>query len=214
MATPEQKAKAKTVRRCIATGEAIEATTPALRLVLGPDGVPVVDLKARLPGRGAWVHADRKALVAAIDRRCLARAFKGARLEAFDGDAFVAHAHAQIRQAVLGRLGLALRAGQLITGFEKVREGLKHGKVAVLVTASDGALDGRTKLIRTMRAHSDQTSLSPPVLGCFSGEKLSAATGTANFVHGGVRPGPVAAGLLGEMARLAGFEPVDTFSAD
>ena len=58
----EQAGGARTrTRRCVAA----RAPRPAdgmIRFVLGPDAALVPDLAARLPGRGMWVSADRKAL--------------------------------------------------------------------------------------------------------------------------------------------------------
>src|SRR5688500_4043937 len=51
-----------------------------IRLALGPDGQVAPDVRARAPGRGAWIGVDRAALDAAQAkgklRGALARAFK------------------------------------------------------------------------------------------------------------------------------------------
>jgi len=48
-----------------------------VRLVLGPQGSIQVDLSARLPGRGAYLHRDPVCVSAALRRRALKRALGG-----------------------------------------------------------------------------------------------------------------------------------------
>jgi predicted RNA-binding protein YlxR (DUF448 family) len=83
-----------------------------IRLALGPDGQVAPDVRARAPGRGAWIGVDRGALDAANAkgklRGALARAFK-------TGDLIVAadlgaRIEAALRQAALDRLGLEARS--------------------------------------------------------------------------------------------------------
>ncbi|MGL1180861.1 hypothetical protein ACSTLD_24360, partial [Vibrio parahaemolyticus] len=50
---------------------------------------------------------------------------------------------ALLERRCLNLIGLARRAGQAVAGFEKVREALQHGRVALLLAAADGAADGR-----------------------------------------------------------------------
>jgi len=47
-----------------------------IRIVLSPQNVLVPDLKATLPGRGAWVSAKRTAVEQAVTKGLFARAFK------------------------------------------------------------------------------------------------------------------------------------------
>ena len=48
-------------RRCIATGE-VQPKHGLIRFVVGPEGQVVPDLSEKLPGRGIWVAADRRAV--------------------------------------------------------------------------------------------------------------------------------------------------------
>lgn len=62
-------------RTCI--GCRAKAPRPQLlRLVLAASGELAVDARARMPGRGAWVHADPACLDLAERRRALGRALR------------------------------------------------------------------------------------------------------------------------------------------
>ena len=60
-------------RTCIVTGAALPRDQ-LIRIVSGPDGMAVVDLAEKLPGRGVWVSNSADALRLAADRKLLKRA--------------------------------------------------------------------------------------------------------------------------------------------
>ena len=66
-------------RTCILTRETAPRAS-LIRLALGPDGAVAPDIRARAPGRGAWIGVDRAALEAAQAKgklkATLSRAFK------------------------------------------------------------------------------------------------------------------------------------------
>ena len=94
-------------RKCILSGEHA-ARDDLLRLALSPDGEIWPDIRARAPGRGAWLGVDRPTLEKAQAKGRL----KGALARAFKtGDISVPEnlgerIEAALRQAVLDRLGL------------------------------------------------------------------------------------------------------------
>jgi ribosomal protein L7Ae-like RNA K-turn-binding protein len=96
-----------------------------------------------------------------------------------------------------GLLGLARRAGQLVTGFEQVRGFLASGRAAALVTARDAAPGGRAKLKALAGAL--------PTVALLDVSELSLALGRQNVVHAALGPGGLAERFLAESARLAGF---------
>ncbi len=183
-------------RKCIATGEVADAGG-MVRLVAAPDGTLVPDLAGDLPGRGIWLTASRAAFDRALKRRAFARAAKRPLEVAPDLADQVA---LRLRRRCLEYLGLARRAGQLVTGFEKVKAALAADRAAVLVQAADGAADGRAKLRRAARGR--------VVIECFGNEELSLALGRENVVHAALAPGRLADRLVAECERLAGFDPV------
>ncbi len=84
------------------------------------------------------------------------------------------------------------------TGFEKVREDLKTGRVALLLAACDGAADGRRKLAALAG--------ELPIIALFDSAELSAALGVEGVVHAGVAAGGMAERLLREFERFQGMQ--------
>src|SRR5688500_17773938 len=102
-----------------------------IRLALGPDGEVGADVRARAPGRGAWISVDRAELDAANAKGklkgVLARAFK-------TGDLHIPvdlgeQTEKALRQAALDRLGLEARGGTLINGADRIEAAARAGKV-------------------------------------------------------------------------------------
>ncbi|MFN3230801.1 MAG: RNA-binding protein [Alphaproteobacteria bacterium] len=179
-------------RRCIVSGTVLPQPD-LVRFVIGPDGTVVPDVKGRLPGRGIWVSASRSAVDRAADGKAFARAAR-ARVVVPEGLSDLIEQ--QIAARCLGLLGLARKAGDLVSGFEKVKEMLRQG-VACLVVASDAAKDGREKM--------ERLAGECPVVSVFSRDELSLALGRENVVHAALRDGGLARRFLAETSRLAGF---------
>lgn len=91
-----------------------------LRLVLGPDRVPFVDLLGRAPGRGTYVEADRAILEEALSPKGLGRLFRGkaADLSPAQKVALIEGTIAQLEDRIIELLSLARRAGQLEIGMD------------------------------------------------------------------------------------------------
>jgi predicted RNA-binding protein YlxR (DUF448 family) len=130
-------------RRDIVSGEVMPEER-LIRFVADPAGTVVPDLACKLPGRGVWVAADRVSVDTAARKGLFSRAAKAKLTAAPD---LADQVDRLLAGRVLNALGLAKRAGQLISGFEKVAAALGAGKVAWLVEASDGAADGRRKIL-------------------------------------------------------------------
>ena len=193
--TEEAEVEAKgPLRRCLATRE-IRPKAELLRFVVGPDDRLVPDPAERLPGRGLWLTPRRDIVATAAARGLFAKA-AGRRVE-LPAD-LPGEVERLLRQRCLALLGLARRAGQLRTGFEKVREDLKAGRVGLLLAAADGAADGRGKLAALAGAE--------PVVALFDSAELSAALGREGVVHVGLAAGGIADRLMREIERLEGMQ--------
>ncbi len=188
------------MRRCLASRES-RPKNALLRFVVGPSGDIVPDLEENLPGRGLWLTPRREMIEVACAKGLFARA---ARRPVTTPDDLPGRVGQLLSCRCLHFLGLARRAGVVVTGTEKVRQRVKQGRVAVLVTASDGSEDGLRKLANLLPETADV-----PVIRLFEATKLSEAVGQSHVVYAAVAPGAVAERLIAEAERLAEYEGVD-----
>lgn len=172
-----------------------------IRFVIGPDGEVVSDLGRKLPGRGLWVEARREAVDLAARKGLFARAAKAAVKVPDDLSGTVERL---IGRRCLDQLGLARREGVLISGFDKCREALRAGRAAWLIEASDGAEDGRAKLL----AAASKSPRRVEVCGLFPSTDLGLALGLENAIHHVLPAGRRAERWSEEVRRLAGFRPL------
>jgi len=168
-------------RTCILTRRTA-SREELVRLALSPDGEVAPDVRARAPGRGAWIGVSRTELEAANAKGklkdALQRAFKDKEVTvpADLGDRIAS----ALRQAALDRLGLEARGGALINGNDKIDAAARSGKVHMLIHAADAGEDGRRKLDQAWRVGGG----GPRGLE-FPEERtiLSMALGRENVVH-------------------------------
>jgi len=174
-----------TERRCILTGDRA-APEHLVRLALSPDGAVMPDVRAKAPGRGAWIGVSRaelsQALVKGKLKGALARAFKTGEMS-IPAELPTMIAEALERQA-MERLGLEAKASNLLTGSEKIEVAARRGQVQLLLHAADAAADGNRKLDQAWRVGSDAegedlAGLTLPARR----DSLSKALGRENVVH-------------------------------
>jgi predicted RNA-binding protein YlxR (DUF448 family) len=178
-------------RRCIAT---MQRRSPfeMIRFVVAPDGVVTPDIAARLPGRGGWVTASREAIELAATRGAFPRAFK--RQVTVPAD-MAGQVEALLARRCLDMLGMARRAGNLVLGFEQVREAIRDARPGCLITATDASEDQRNKVLGLAKAiygpdleldpedgagepaETDDIGRLPPVAGCFSASRIGHGLG-------------------------------------
>lgn len=180
-------------RRCIVTRDS-RPREQLVRFVVGPDGAVAPDIAGKLPGRGLWLTARRDIVLRACAGNLFAKAARSSAL--VRGDLAL-----QVENLIAGRclefIGLARRAGDAVTGFEKVRAVLSRGRARVLLTAADGAEGGRDKLI----------ALQPDVacVDVLTSIELGKVFGRETAVHAALKAGSLADRLIVEAERLAGF---------
>jgi predicted RNA-binding protein YlxR (DUF448 family) len=172
-------------RRCILSGER-EARDGLIRLALGPDNVVAPDVRARAPGRGAWIGVDRATLDIANAKgrlkAALARAFKSSDVTApADLGARIAEA---LEKDALARLGIESRSGAVLVGSEKIQDSARKGQVHLLLHAADASDDGNRKLDQAWRVGSNAEGSGARGMTLPVGRTiLSAALGRENAVH-------------------------------
>jgi hypothetical protein len=200
---PPQEHSHSSERTCVLTRR--KGTKDELiRLALGPDGSVAPDVRARAPGRGAWVSVGRAELDAAIAngklKAALQRAFKTSDIimPADLGE----RTEAALRQAALDRLGMEARAGNLINGADKVETAARSGKVHLLIHAADAGEDGNKRLDQAWRVGG--AALKGVI---FPEERtiLSLALGRENVVHVALIEPAAAARVMQTLARWRAF---------
>jgi predicted RNA-binding protein YlxR (DUF448 family) len=187
-------------RRCIVSGEH-DSGANLIRFALSPDGVVTPDVAAKLPGRGAWVRADRAIIDQAGKKGAFARAFK-AQAQVPDGLADVVEA--LLSRRCLDQLGMAQRAGALAVGATKVGAAIRSNPAFLLIEATDGAEEGREKL---MSLHIGLWGRPPAAVGCFSSSDLGVALGRERVIHACLLQERLASVWAAEIGRLSGFRP-------
>ncbi len=191
-------------RRCILKMESARDDT-LVRLAISPEGTLVPDVAARLPGRGVWVSADGPLLQAAVASGQLAKAasrsLKASVPKSAVPDGLVAQIEGLLTRRCLDRMGLEQRAGNLVTGFDKIKAAIAKkgtGKPALLVAATDGADDGRRKMKAAI-------GRAVPEVVLFDREALSQALGRDNVVHVLLMQSGGTEKLMADISRLIGL---------
>lgn len=187
-------------RRCIVTGDSLPSRG-LIRFVLSPDGIVVPDLSGRLPGRGAWLTADREIMAQALKKNAFSRAF---RTKVTVDDALDDRLEALLARRLIDALSLARKAGHAVTGAEKVRARITSGNAAVLVQASDGAPDGMRRLAALADAFSSGQIRQIQVLRSV---ELGLAFGRDFAIHAALDAGGFADRAIADAMRLSGFRP-------
>jgi len=179
-----------------------------IRLALGPDGQVAPDVRARAPGRGAWISVSRDELAAAASAGKLSGALK----RAFKTDDVIVppdladRTARALRQAALDRLGMEARAGNLINGAERVEAAARAGKVHLLIHAADAGEDGRRRLDQAWRTGgSEALGYRQGVIFPEGRSILSIALGRENVVHVALIEPAAAARVLHALARWRSF---------
>ena len=180
-------------RRCIVTGS-ILPRAGMLRFVVGPGRTIVADLDERLGGRGMWLAARPDVLAEAATGRYFSRAVRGP----VDVPADLGRqVEAGLVRRSVALIGLARRAGAAVGGFEKTRGALKNGTACLMITARDGAADGRRKL--------GALALGVVQAGGLDSAELGAVFGRSTAVHVAVTDSAFADRIARALGRLEGL---------
>lgn len=194
-------------RTCVLTRRKA-AKEELIRLALGPDGTVAPDVRARAPGRGAWIGVNR----AELDEANAKGKLKGALQRAFKtNDVHVPadlgeRIERALRQATLDRLGMEARASNLINGADRVETAARSGKVQMLLHAADAGEDGRRSLDQAWRVGGGD---SQGVIFPEGRTILSMALGRENVVHAALTDPAAASRVRHALARWRAFTGPD-----
>ena len=194
-------------RTCILTRRTA-SRDDLIRLALGPDGSVAPDVRARAPGRGAWIGVGRAELDTANAKGklkgALARAFKTGELSipADLGE----RTEQALRQSALDRLGMEAKAGNLVNGADRIEIAARSGKVRLLIHAADAGDDGRRRLDQAWRVGGGE---GQGLLFPEGRSILSMALGRENVVHVALTDPAAAARVHHALARWRAFTDPD-----
>ena len=182
------------LRRCIVSGKSYPKEE-LLRFCVSPSGELVADFGCKLPGRGIWVRCDIEVLRTAMTKGLFAKAAGG---KVTYPDDFAERVDGLFIRRCCDLLGVAKKAGLVVSGFDKVSEALRKGKLAWLLEAEDGSSDGREKLLRL--------SKGLPVLRFLTSDETAHALGRELSIHTGLNPGGATDNFIAEAKRCMAFD--------
>lgn len=201
---PDQRLEAHTgkradgpVRQCAVMRERL-APDALIRFVRSPDGAVVPDVFGKLPGRGAWVTADRTILDKGLHNGVFSRAFKAQSTPMYD---LPGEVERQLLQRCIGLLGMAKKSGVAVLGFDQVRAYIRKQEPGWLIEASDGAEDGRNKVHFLAKAIYEDVK----VAGALSSAELGMAFGREHVIHALLEQGSLSDAFAVAYRRLIGF---------
>ncbi|WP_375420423.1 DUF448 domain-containing protein [uncultured Sphingomonas sp.] len=195
------------IRKCILSQDR-DSRNHLVRLALAPDGTILPDVRAKAPGRGAWIGVTRDTLETAIRKGklkgVLARAFKTAEFTIpADLPALI---EAALQRNALDRLGLEAKGGTLLTGSDKIETAARQGQLHALYHAADAGTDGNRKLDQAWRVGSDREGSDVRGLALpMPRTILSLALGRENVVHIGLTDRAAAKRVSDALARWLHF---------
>lgn len=174
-------------RKCVWTGQ-VKDKADLLRFVVLKNGTCLPDFNKKLDGRGVYLSNSKKLLLELMEK-------KKPLNKILHKDVIMSEDMPQIVEQILCKkaldaLNLARKAGDLVLGFEQVKESIGRGKVAFVLKAVDAGADGQHKLDE-MAKDLEQWSL-------FDVDTLSQTLGRDNTVYLAVKKGQ-----MSNMVRLA-----------
>ena len=126
----------KPQRSCLSCRKTVDKDL-LLRFVLSPEGEVFPDLDAKLPGRGAYTCCSSQCLVSAVKQRQFNRAFKK-EVGIMSSDCMMELIATLMRDKILGYLGLAKKAGKIISGGSLVTDAARsRNKPGLILVATD-----------------------------------------------------------------------------
>jgi hypothetical protein len=203
--------KSATMRMCAVTRQ-VRPIDELIRFVVSPSGEVVADLKRKLPGRGLWVSASRRAVAEAARRNQFSKGFKR---DLRVTSTLAADTETLLVRSAIDALAMAAKAGQVVSGFSKVEAALEQRQaptqVRALIHASDGAADGIRKLDALVRQNGgiNDESREFSIITALTSEQLDLALGRSNVIHAALLAGPASKTFLSRSQILVRYRMAD-----
>jgi len=173
-------------RKCVLTGE-VKSRDDLLRFTLLRDGTVVPDMNKKLDGRGFYISNSKQLIEKLLIKNPLNKILH---TKTVVTEELLQNITAVLRKKGLDAINLARKAGNLILGFEKVKEAIIQGKVECVIIAADAGSDGKQKIAEISR--------DLAVFSLYDAKSLEQALNRDNTVYMAIRKSPIA-----QMAHLA-----------
>jgi predicted RNA-binding protein YlxR (DUF448 family) len=193
-----QKQKEKPQRSCLGCRQSRDRDA-LIRFVLSPQGELVADIEAKLPGRGAYTCVSETCLKTALKQRQFSRAFKRD-VVTVTPDEMTGQVGGIMQRRILGYLGLANKAGQVISGGSLVSDAIRGGhKPGLILVATDvsGAIGEKIELLAAVHHISCYRIMKKDDFGAILGKAPRSAVA--------IRTGGIVTQLTYEIERYRNF---------
>ena len=123
-------------RTCLGCRQ-VKDQSELIRFVRSPEGEILVDLKGRLPGRGAYLCNSRDCIMAAVNRQQFNRAFR-CECQPADLSTLTDRVARELLKHLASLLGMARKSANLVTGSNAVLDALTRKKaLSAIILAKD-----------------------------------------------------------------------------
>ncbi|MGD9020139.1 MAG: DUF448 domain-containing protein [Desulfuromonadales bacterium] len=123
-------------RTCLGCRQ-VKDQSELIRFVRSPEGEILVDLKGRLPGRGAYLCNSRDCMMAAVNRQQFNRAFR-CECQPADLSTLIERVARELLKHLASLLGMARKSANLVTGSNAVLDALTRKKaLSAIILAKD-----------------------------------------------------------------------------
>ena len=123
-------------RTCLGCRQ-VKNQSDLIRFVRSPDGEILVDLRGRLPGRGAYLCNSRECIAAAADRQQFNRAFR-CECQPAELSGLTDRVARELLKHLASLLGMARKSAGLVAGSNAVLDALTRKKaLSAIVLAKD-----------------------------------------------------------------------------
>lgn len=185
-------------RSCLGCRESRDKES-LIRFVLSPQNEVVPDLDTKLPGRGAYTCVSSTCLALACKQRQFSRSFKREVIVP-SPDEMVAMVSGLMRERITGFIGLANRAGKIVSGGSLVSDAIrsvnKPGLVLVACDVSE-AIGKRVEVLADVHRI--------PCIYIMTKDDFGAILGKAPRSAVAIRPGGFAKQLANVINRYRNF---------
>ena len=181
-------------RSCIGC-RSVQEKTELIRYVCDPAGQLQVDYRSKLPGRGAYTCIDRECVTAAIKKNSFSRTFKQP-VSSPDSGALLQVVALSLQTRILNLIGMARKAGSVVSGSNSVLQELAKPSASFLVVATDAAAGTADKILNRAKG------ADVPFVKMFNKQILGSAVGRDERSHLVLTNKRFAKNLILEIDRL------------